>query len=198
MISDSQMRAQLVGSWTESCNVQEKFFTENIDKILEMGQVLVRCLLRDNGKVLVCGNGGSAAQAQHFAAELVGRYEMPNRMALPALALTTDTSILTAVGNDMGYDSVFSRQVQALGQGGDILLALSTSGRSPNVLRAAQTAVNKGVNVWALTGQDGGPLHKLASLGLIVRHHNTARIQEVHQIVLHLLCQIVEQAGKVI
>ena len=143
------------------------------------------------GKVLAFGNGGSAADAQHFAAELVGRYRRERR-ALPAIALTTDTSTLTSVANDYGFDEVFSRQVEALGKAGDVALAISTSGSSPNVLRAVEAASSLSIATIGLSGRDGGPLADSCEVSLVVSHEETPRIQEVHAVVIHLLCRLVE------
>ena len=146
------------------------------------------------GKVLACGNGGSAADCQHFAAELVGRFER-ERLPLPALALTTDTSILTAVGNDYSYQEIFSKQVQAFGQSGDVLLAISTSGNSANVLAAIEAAHEREMTVVALTGRGGGKMnHALreTDVHICVPHERTARIQEVHLLVLHCICDGVD------
>lgn len=148
--------------------------------------------LARGGKLLVCGNGGSAADAQHFAAELVGRYEA-DRRALAAIALTTDTSALTAIANDFGYDRVFARQVEALGRAGDVLIALSTSGNSPNVVLAAELARARGVGVVALTGDGGGRLAALADVLLAVPSRRVARIQEVHELCLHSLALALEE-----
>ena len=147
---------------------------------------LFRACYSAGGKLLVCGNGGSAADAQHFAAELVGRYES-DRPALAAIALTTDSSALTAIANDYGFERVFARQVEALARAGDVLVALSTSGNSANVLRAAQQAKLSGVQVVALTGEDGGRLALLADVLLAVPSRRVARIQEVHELCLHTL-----------
>jgi D-sedoheptulose 7-phosphate isomerase len=144
-------------------------------------------------KVLVCGNGGSAAESQHFAAELTGRFRR-ERQALPALALTVDTSALTAIGNDYGFDRVFARQVEAYGQPGDVLLVLSTSGRSPNIVAAAEAAHARGVAVVALTGAEPGPLGAVADEVLAVPETDTARVQEVHLTLLHVLCDEIERA----
>jgi D-sedoheptulose 7-phosphate isomerase len=146
--------------------------------------------LANNAKILACGNGGSAADAQHFVAELVGRFER-ERLPLAAVALNTDTSILTAVGNDYGYDEVFERQVNALGQPGDALVAISTSGNSPNVVRAVQAAQQREMHVIALTGKDGGVLGELITphdVHLCVPNDRTMRIQEIHIVLLHALC----------
>ncbi|WP_298834906.1 phosphoheptose isomerase [uncultured Piscinibacter sp.] len=146
------------------------------------------------GKVLACGNGGSASDAQHFAAEFVGRFER-ERPGLAAIALTTDTSILTAIGNDYDFNSVFSKQVQALGAPGDVLLAISTSGNSANVLAAVEAARAKDMTVIALTGRGGGKLRERlgeTDVHICVPHERTARIQEVHILVLHCLCDAVD------
>lgn len=152
--------------------------------------------LSHGNKILACGNGGSAADCQHFAAELVGRFER-ERLPLPAIALTTDTSILTAVGNDYGYREVFSRQVRALGQSGDVLLAISTSGNSGNVVAAMEAARERDMRIVALTGRDGGQMGSMLSdtdIHICVPHERTARIQEVHLLVIHCLCDGVDTA----
>ena len=147
------------------------------------------------GKILACGNGGSAADAQHFAAELIGRFER-ERAALPAVALSTDTSALTAIGNDYGFEAVFRRQVEGLGRPGDCLLAISTSGDSPNVLAAAAAARERGLGVVALTGRDGGKLAGAlgaADMELRAPADSTARIQELHILLLHCLCDLLDR-----
>jgi D-sedoheptulose 7-phosphate isomerase len=152
--------------------------------------------LSNGNKILACGNGGSAADCQHFAAELVGRFER-ERFPLPALALTTDTSIMTAVGNDYSYREIFSKQVQAFGQAGDVLLAISTSGNSANVIAAVEAALEREMRVVALTGKDGGALGKLltdADVHICVPHARTARIQEVHLVTIHCICDGIDVA----
>ena len=154
---------------------------------------LMGCIT-SGGKVLVCGNGGSAADAQHFAAEFVGRFER-ERPGLAAIALTTDSSILTAVGNDYDFNAIFSKQVQAIGSPGDVLLAITTSGNSANVLAAVEAAHAKEMSVVALTGRDGGKMRKLlleTDVHICVPHERTARIQEVHLLVVHCLCDAVD------
>lgn len=143
-------------------------------------------------KVLVMGNGGSAADAQHLAAELVGRFLL-ERKALPAIALTTDSSILTAVGNDYGFERVFSRQVEALALPGDVVIGISTSGNSPNVLRALQAARALGCKTVGLLGKDGGSIASVVDIDLTVPATETPRIQEIHAIIVHILCHLVEQ-----
>ena len=161
--------------------------------IADAVNAVVGCIT-SGGKVLACGNGGSASDAQHFAAEFVGRFER-ERPGLAAIALTTDTSILTAVGNDYNFDVVFAKQVQALGQPGDVLLAISTSGNSANVLAAIEAARGKEMTVVALTGRDGGKIaHQLieTDVQICVPHERTARIQEVHLLVIHCICDAVD------
>ena len=149
--------------------------------------------LRGGGKLLVFGNGGSAADAQHVAADLVGRLER-ERQALAAIALTTDTSVLTAVGNDYAFDRVFARQVDALGRPGDVALGISTSGRSANVAAGLDAARTKGLATIALTGRDGGPMGLAATVHVNVPARSTARVQEVHRTLLHVICELVEDA----
>ena len=147
--------------------------------------------LRDGGTLFFAGNGGSAADAQHIATEYVVRYQT-NRPAMRAVALTTDTSLLTACANDMGFDEVFARQVEALAKPGDVLVVHSTSGESPNVVRAAQAAKARGVAVIAFLGRSGGAVKALADVALVVPSEDTARIQELHLVLEHLICEIVE------
>ena len=158
--------------------------------IAKLALAITRVLL-GGGKVLACGNGGSAADAEHLAAELVGRFEH-QRAGLPAVALSANTAVLTAVGNDFGQDQLFSRQLEALGRPGDLLLAISTSGRSPNVVAAARRGRELGIEVTALAGADGGALAELTSLCVCVPSASTARIQESHRVILHALCALVE------
>lgn len=145
------------------------------------------------GKLLIFGNGGSAADSQHMAAELVGRFAR-ERAGMPALALSTDTSILTSVGNDYGYERVFARQVEALGRRGDVAMGISTSGRSANVLSALAAARTQGLRTIALTGRDGGTLGGAAEIHINVPEGSTARVQEVHMTLIHAICELVERA----
>jgi D-sedoheptulose 7-phosphate isomerase len=176
----------------ESVALKQRFFAENAGLLVEVGGRMTECL-RSGGKVLAFGNGGSAADAQHLAGELVGRF-LRDRPGLPALALTTDSSVLTGISNDQGYEAVFRRQIEALGRPGDVALGISTSGRSPNVVEALQTARVRGLLTIGLTGGGGGRLGGLVHYLIDVPHHETARIQEVHSMVVHLLCQMVEEA----
>jgi phosphoheptose isomerase len=148
--------------------------------------------LSNGGKILVCGNGGSAADAQHFAAEFVGRFKYPDRKGLPVMALTADTAFLTAWANDVSYEKVFSRQVEAFGQPGDVLFAISTSGNSRNLVEACAAARRRGLTCIALLGGSGGDVLPLADLAIVVPSTDTARIQEVQILVLHLLTELVE------
>jgi D-inositol-3-phosphate glycosyltransferase len=161
------------------------------EPILDAADVLGGALA-DGGKVLVCGNGGSAAEAQHLAAELIGRYKAPARRALGVVALTADTSVLTAWSNDVGYDDVFARQVEGLGRSGDVLVGLSTSGRSRNVVRAFEVARAMGLRTVALLGGDGGAIAPMADVAITVPSADTQHIQEVHLVVVHLLCELIE------
>lgn len=159
--------------------------------VVTAGQWLIEALDR-GGKVLVCGNGGSAAEAQHLAAELVGRFQ-DERRPLPAVALTADTAVLTALGNDFGYREVFARQVEALAGPGDVVVLLSTSGRSESVVEAARRARRAGAVTVALTGRTGGALAPAVDLALCVPADDTARVQEVHLLLAHVLCQMVDR-----
>ncbi|HEY5666963.1 MAG TPA: phosphoheptose isomerase [Gammaproteobacteria bacterium] len=183
----------------------ESHFTESIEtkhasltlapEITRAAEVMIRSL-RKGGKILSCGNGGSAADAQHFSAELLGRFEA-ERSGLSAIALTTDSSTLTAVGNDYGFGSVFSRQVRSLGRAGDVLLAISTSGNSGNVLDAITAAHERDMSIVALTGRDGGTIGQAlvpSDVELRVPSDRTARIQEVHLLIVHCLCDLIDQA----
>lgn len=151
----------------------------------------IAAALKQGRALLTFGNGGSAADAQHFAAEMVGRYER-DRQAWPAIALTTDTSALTAVGNDYGFDRVFARQIEALGRPGDVAMGISTSGNSPNVLRGLEVARERGLVTIALTGR-GGEAGKIAAHHIAVEETRTSRVQEVHATVLHVICELVEK-----
>ena len=160
------------------------------DELLAAGRDMISCF-EQGGKILICGNGGSAAEAQHFAAELVNKLA-DYRRALPALSLATDTAALTSIGNDLDFESIFSRQVEALGRRGDMLWALSTSGRSANIIKACSTARSIGMNILCFTGRPGSPLEAMAHRTLPVPDSNTARVQEVHLCYGHLLCFQIE------
>jgi DnaA initiator-associating protein len=184
----------------------KKSFTESIqtkiaaaealpEHIQKGAQMMIDALIRGN-KILSCGNGGSAADAQHFSSELLNRYER-NRPSLPAIALTTDSSTITSIANDSSFDEVFSKQVKALGQAGDILLAISTSGNSANVINAMQAALTRDMTIVALSGKDGGEMAGFLSendVEIRVPSSRTARIQEVHLLVIHNLCECIDNA----
>ncbi|MDR0249780.1 MAG: phosphoheptose isomerase [Burkholderiales bacterium] len=184
---------RIVGHFLDSARLKQEAAALLAPDIARAGQLMTECLLAD-GKILACGNGGSAADAQHFAAELVGRFER-ERPELRAIALTTDTSILTAVSNDYAFDAIFEKQVRALGVRGDVLLALSTSGNSGNVIRAIAAAQEREIRVVALTGKGGGAIGEMLSVDdvhLCVPHARTARIQEAHLLILHCLCDTID------
>jgi D-sedoheptulose 7-phosphate isomerase len=162
-----------------------------INKIEEVSKLCV-ALYRGDKKTILAGNGGSAADAQHIAAELVGRYGF-DRPSIPSLALTTDTSCLTAIGNDYGYDNVFSRQLEGMGQAGDIFIGISTSGNSKNIINAFISAKKKGITTVALVGRDGGEMAKMADVALVVPSDSTPRIQESHILIGHIICDIIEK-----
>jgi D-sedoheptulose 7-phosphate isomerase len=159
---------------------------------IENGAGRAAACIERGGKIMFCGNGGSAGDAQHLAAELVGRL-VRDRRALPGLALSTDSSALTCIANDFGYDEVFARQVEGLARAGDVLVAISTSGNSPNIVRAVQASRQLGVYVIGFLGRDGGALRSLVDLPIIVASHETARIQEAHIFLGHVMCAYIEQ-----
>jgi len=178
----------------QSIALKKSFFDANEALITALAREVTRSL-EGGGKVLLFGNGGSAADAQHIAAELVGRFRH-DRQPLAAIALTTDSSILTALANDYGYDQVFARQVRALGRAGDIAIGISTSGNSPSVVEAIAAASDLGLVTVALTGRDGGRLGSAVHFHLNVSHELTDRVQEVHIMIGHILCQLVEESLK--
>jgi D-sedoheptulose 7-phosphate isomerase len=164
---------------------------EHLQDDLEKASVLVVDTLKNGGKIILCGNGGSAADAQHIAAEFTGRYKTERR-GLPGIALTTDTSALTAIGNDYGYDRVFDRQLEAIGNKGDLLIGISTSGNSKNIISALKLAQEMGCKTIGFTGRDGGSMNDVCDVNLIVPSDNTPRIQEMHILFGHTICQIVD------
>ena len=168
---------------------------ENMQDKLENASKLVVDTLKNGNKILLCGNGGSAADAQHIAAELTGRYKTERR-GLPGIALTTDTSALTAIGNDYGYDRIFDRQIEALANNGDLVIGISTSGNSKNILNALKVARKLGCKTLGLTGQDGGAMNEFCDINLLVPSKDTPRIQEMHILIGHTICQIVDNEFK--
>lgn len=165
--------------------------TGYLDTIEQVTQVMVDCLCAGN-KILLAGNGGSAADAQHFAGEIVGRFLM-DRKALPAISLCVDPSVMTCIGNDYGYEAVFERQLSGLGNAGDVLVAISTSGNSENLIRTVETAKQKGIQTVGLLGKTGGKLKELCDYALVVPSNETPRIQEIHTFSVHLLCEYIEK-----
>ena len=174
----------------ECGEVRARFLKENLPKFLETINLISQAFERGN-KLLLFGNGGSAADAQHIAAEFVNRYII-DRPPLPAIALTTDTSILTSVSNDSAFQEIFAKQVKALGKEGDVAIGLSTSGNSSNVIKAFEVAREMGIKTVALAGNDGGMLARIADIAMIVPSSSTPRIQETHILVAHILCEMVE------
>jgi D-sedoheptulose 7-phosphate isomerase len=174
----------------ESGEVKARFLKENLSKMLEVIK-LVSQSFEGGGKLLLFGNGGSAADAQHIAAEFVNRYII-DRPPLPAIALTTDTSILTSVSNDSSFNEIFSKQIKALGKEGDVAVGISTSGNSQNIVKAFEVAKEMGIKTIALTGNDGGTTAKIADVSLVVPSGSTPRIQETHILIGHILCEMVE------
>ncbi len=184
----NEIRKQLI----ESAKVKELTAEQSTDQITDAARLLIETLKTDH-KVLFCGNGGSAADAQHFAAELVGRYKM-KRKALPAIALTTDTSIITSVGNDFSVGEIFQKQVEGLGRPGDVLVGISTSGSSQNVLHAMDQAKTQGMKIIGLAGAKSCPMLDVADITIQIPSADTPRIQEGHGAVIHILCDLIEQA----
>lgn len=183
----------LTDSLQEHLQTIQNLIDSSLREIERSGQIICEALASER-KILLCGNGGSAADAQHIAAELVGCYEKQRR-SWPAIALTTDTSALTAVSNDLGYEQVFARQVAGLAQAGDVLVAISTSGKSKNVLRAAEQARELGCKTIALTGATAEPLRSLCDIGVVVPSNRTSRVQEAHITIGHLWCEMVDHVS---
>jgi D-sedoheptulose 7-phosphate isomerase len=174
----------------ESIETKRAFFDSHANTVARAAEVLIETI-RAGGKILIFGNGGSAADAQHIAAELVNRLNY-DRPPIAGIALTTDTSILTSVGNDAAFADLFERQVRALGRAGDAVIAISTSGNSPNVLKAVEAARELGIKIIALAGRNGGRLAPLADVALVVETESTQRIQETHITIAHILCELIE------
>lgn len=184
---------KIIQHFRESLHIHQHILADG-ELIASMTEVIALCVdsYQNGGKILIAGNGGSAADAQHFAGELVSRFYF-DRPALAAIALTTDTSVLTAIGNDYGYEDVFSRQIQALGQPGDVFVAISTSGNSPNIIKAIAQAKELGMSVIGLTGQGGGAMKPLCDICFCVPSNSTPRIQEGHLLIEHTLCACIEE-----
>ena len=186
------MREKIKDILLESIQVKEEILRTGIGKIVEIAELIIECL-KKNGKIILFGNGGSASDSQHIAAELVGRFKK-DRTSLAAIALTTNTAILTSLANDYGYEIVFAKQVEALGQKNDTIIGISTSGKAKNVAAGIKQAKKMGLKTVALSGGDGGELAKLADVSLLVPSLVTARIQEAHITIGHIICELVEEA----
>jgi D-sedoheptulose 7-phosphate isomerase len=185
------MKKKILQAFEESASVKDKFIKENIDAVIKVSN-LVADTFNSGGKLLLFGNGGSSTDASHIAAEFVGRFKM-ERPALPAIALNTDMAIVTAVANDYGFSDIFVRQLKAHAQEGDVVIGISTSGNSPNVVKAVEAAKSRGLKTIVFTGEKGSQLDKIADHVLAVPSGNTARIQETHITLGHVLCQMVEE-----
>ena len=184
------MTDQISAIVADSLEVKRRFFDAHAGDVERAAQ-MIAAAFKAKGKLLVFGNGGSAADAQHIAGELVNRF-LQERKALPAIALATDGGVLTCIANDTGFDNVFARQIEALGTKGDVCLAISTSGRSPNITAACEQARKQEVTVVGLLGRDGGPAAALCDLALIVPSDDTQRIQETHNLIGHIICELIE------
>ena len=168
--------------------------TKSIYKLIPKINNLTNSIIsafKEEKKILICGNGGSAADAQHFSSELIGKYEK-ERSSFPAIALTTDSSAITAISNDFGFDNVFSRQIEGLGDPGDILIVISTSGNSKNLIKAIETAKKKNIKCIALLGKKGGLISEMVDLEIIIPSNRTSRIQEMHGLIIHIICGLIE------
>ncbi len=174
----------------ESIKVKEEFIKENGRNLILFAERISQAFTADR-KLMICGNGGSAADAQHIAAEFVNRF-MLERPPLPAIALTTDSSVITSIGNDYSFEDIFSKQIKAIGMEGDVLLAITTSGNSGNVISAVKAARGLGIYTVTFTGGDGGRVRSLADMALVVKSNTTARIQEAHSLAGHVICQLVD------
>jgi len=186
------MKEKIKKIFNESIEVKHKSLDKNLDKIVLAVKEINRAV-KKNKKILLFGNGGSAADSQHIAAEFIGRFKKERR-AVGAVALTTDTSCLTALGNDYSFDIIFSRQIEGLGQKGDIAIGISTSGNSKNVIEGIKKAKDLGLKTITLTGCDGGKLAKISDISIIVPSNDTARIQESHSCIAHAICELVENS----
>ncbi|HEX8176153.1 MAG TPA: D-sedoheptulose 7-phosphate isomerase [Pyrinomonadaceae bacterium] len=177
----------------ESLEVKRRYFAEHAEQVARAAALICESFAA-GGKLLLCGNGGSAADAQHIAGEFVNRFMLAERRGLPAIALSTDGGVLTCIANDTGFDKIFARQIEALGVRGDVCLAISTSGTSPNIVAAVEQARSQGVKTIGILGRDGGRVAELCDLSLVVPSRDTQRIQETHNLIGHIICELVETA----
>jgi D-sedoheptulose 7-phosphate isomerase len=175
-----------------SIETKRQFFAEHAGEVVSAAQIIADCF-RHNRKLLLCGNGGSAADAQHIAGEFINRFLRAERRALPALALSTDGGVLTCIANDTSFDQIFARQIEAFGEAGDVLLAISTSGNSSNIIAGIEAARGAKMKTIGLLGRDGGRVAPLCDLALVVRSLDTQRIQETHNLIGHVICETVEE-----
>jgi D-sedoheptulose 7-phosphate isomerase len=185
------MRSIIAKALKQNQRTSKEFITQNSSNLIRCAEVVCNAF-RNSRKLMLCGNGGSAADAQHIAAEFVNRFQI-ERSPLPALALTTDTSIITSISNDNSFDDIYSRQIEALGAEGDVLFAMSTSGRSRNILSALSTAKDRGIYIVGLMGAGGGEMLPLVDLALVLESNQTPRIQEAHILAGHIICELVER-----
>ena len=189
-VKDSYMKERIIQGFLDSADLKIRFVKENVDKIISIVESVTHAIKQEN-KIILFGNGGSASDAQHISAEFVNRF-LEERKPLPALALTTDTSIITSIGNDREFSEIFSRQIWALGKKGDVAFGMSTSGNSPNVIKAFQAAKEIGMKTVGLTGMDGGQIATMVDYPLNVASFSVPRIQEVHISIGHILCEMVD------
>ena len=190
----TQMVSRVSLLFQDSIDTKQQALTLLPEAIAAAAYVMTTCLTNGH-KIMSCGNGGSAADAQHFSSEMLNRFEM-ERPALPAIALTTDTSTITSIANDYSFEEIFSKQIKALGQAGDVLLAISTSGNSENITKAVRTAKERGINIVAMTGRDGGEITSLfdgQDTEIRAPSNSTARIQEIHLLTIHCLCDLIDR-----
>lgn len=187
------MRDRIKDILLESIQVKEDILRSGIPQIIRITDAAIECL-RKKGKIILFGNGGSASDAQHIAAELIGRFRK-ERKAIPAISLSVNTSVLTALANDYGYDTVFARQIEALAKKNDLAIGISTSGKAKNVLAGIKQAKKMGLKTIALTGGDGGELAKTADISMVIKSSVTARIQEAHITVAHIICELIEEGA---
>jgi len=191
-MSNEDIKKQITQTIRKHKEMIAELETKGLETITAIAKTIIKALKQD-GRIYLCGNGGSAADAQHIASELVGRFER-ERKPLPAVALTTDTSVITSISNDYGYENIFAKQVETLVRKGDILWAISTSGASPNVVVAAKLAKKKGATVLAFTGKSNSKLEQIADICFCANDKSTARSQEIHQIAYHIICDLVERS----
>ncbi|MFH1613394.1 MAG: D-sedoheptulose 7-phosphate isomerase [bacterium] len=185
------MKTIIKNNLEENIKIINNLISNDLDKIVEIAKMIIK-IYQKKGKLFICGNGGSAADAQHIAAEMINHFKI-KRKALPAIALTTDTSILTSIGNDLNFNEIFSRQIEALSSKKDILIAISTSGNSQNILNAVKEAQTIGMKTIGLTGKNGGKLSSMVDINVNIPSNNTAHIQEMHITILHNICELVEK-----